>query len=153
MKEEMRKSYDRANEIIVGVFTSTHEDENNGLTYYFSDFSRFDKVTLSWESPQNVIMQVQPDDFRHEIIWREEFPDLIDMDKIGICWDVYQGKRSIFLVEGKMNLIFLELGYDEASGKSYRNLLDAYPVTDECRARDVFNLMIKDLAPSIQVRE
>ena len=144
MREEMRKSYDRADEIIIGVFSSTRQDTDGGLICYFSDFSRFDRETLSWGSSQNVIMQVRPDEFKPEIIRTNEFRRLIDLDKIGICWDFYQGHRSIFLVEGKMNLIFLELGFDEASSTSYRNLLDAYPATDECRARDVFNLMIQD---------
>ena len=146
MKQEMQRSYDRANEIIIGVLTGSHMDEKGGLIYYFSDFSRFDKVTLSWGSSQNVIMKVQPDDVEAEIIRKNEYPELIDLDKIGICWDFYQGKRSVFLVEGRVNLIFLEMGFDEASGESYRHLLDAYPVTDECRAKDVFNLMIQELA-------
>lgn len=145
MKEKMRKSYDRADEIIIGVFSGAHQDKKDGLIYYFSDFSVFDRDTQSWGPSQNVIMQVRPDKFKPELIRRNEFKRLIDLDKTGICWDFYQGYRSIFLVEGKMNLIFLELGFDEASSKSYRNLLDAYPVTDECRARDVFDLMIQDL--------
>jgi hypothetical protein len=145
MKEEMGKSYDRADEIIAGVFTGTYRDKEKGLIYYFTDFSRFDKQTLSWGSSQNVIMQVQPDEFKPEIIRRNEFKTLIDLDKTGICWDYYQGNRNIFLVEGKLNLIFLETGFDEATGDSYRNLLDAYPITDECRAREVFNLLIQDL--------
>lgn len=145
MKEEMRKSYDRANEIVIGIFTSTHKDKKGNLIYYFSDFSIFDKVTLSWGSPQNVIMQVGQNEIKPEIIWRNEFKKLIDLDKTGICWDFYEGSRSIFLVEGKMNLIFLEMGFDEATDTSYRHLLDVYPVTEECRAKDVFNLMIKDL--------
>jgi len=145
MKEEMRRSYDHADEIVIGVFTRAHKDKKNGIIYYFSDFSMFDKVTLSWDSPQNVIMQVQQDELKPEIIRRNEFKRLIDLDKTGICWDFYEGSRSVFLVEGKMNLIFLEVGFDEASSTSYRHLLDAYPVTDECRARDVFDLMIKDL--------
>ncbi len=145
MKEEMRKSYDRANEIIVGVFTGPHTDKKGSLIFYFSDFSRFDKDTLSWGSAQNVIMNVQPDELRPEIIRRNEFKKLIDLDKTGICWDFYQGDRNVFLVEGQMNLIFLEVGFDEAVGDSYRILLDAYPATDECRAKDVFDLMIQDL--------
>jgi hypothetical protein len=145
MKEEMQKSYDRANEIIIGVFTGVHKDKKGGLVYYFSDFSRFDKETLSWGSPQNVIMKVQPDELQPEIIRRNEFKKLIDLDKTGICWDSYQGDRDVFLVEGKMNLIFLEVGFDEATSDSYRILVDAYPSTDECRAKDVFNLMIQDL--------
>jgi len=145
MKEEMRKSYDRADEIVIGVFTGTHNDKKNGIIYYFSDLSVFDKETLSWGQPQNVIMQVQQDEFKPEIIRRNEFKRLIDLDKTGICWDYYEGSRSVFLVEGEMNLIFLETGFDEASSISYRHLLDAYLVTDECRARDVFDLMIQEL--------
>jgi len=145
MSEEMRKSYDRADEIIIGIFTGIYHDKKDGLICYFSDFNRFDKETLSWGSPQNVIMKIRPDEFKPKIIRRNEFKRLIDLDRIGICWDYYQGNRYIYLVEGKKNLLFLELGYDDASNASYRNLLDAYPVTDECRARDVFNLMIRDL--------
>lgn len=145
MKEEMRKSYDRADEIIIGEFSGTHQDKKDGLIYYFSDFSQFDRESLSWRSSQNVIMQVRTDEFKPEIVRRNEFKRLIDLDKTGICWDYYQGHRSIFLVEGKMNLIFLELGFDEASSTAYRSLLDAYPVTDECRAKDVFALMIRDI--------
>jgi len=145
MKEEMRKSYHRADEIIAGVFSGTYQDNKKGLIYYFSDFSRFDKQTLSWGPSQNVIMQVQQDEFKPEIIRRNEFKTLIDLDKTGICWDFYQGNRNVFLVEGRKNLIFLETGFDEATNDSYRNLLDAYPITDECRATDVFNLMIQDL--------
>lgn len=151
MKEEMLNSYYRANEIIDGVLTGTHQNEKGGLVYYFSDFSRFDKKTLSWGPPQNVIMQVQPDEFRPEIIRRNEFKNLIDLDKTGICWDYYQGNRNVFLVEGRRNLIFLEMGFDEATNDSYRHLLDAYPDTDECRAEDVFNLMIRDMVSFIQL--
>jgi hypothetical protein len=151
MKEEMQKSYDRANEIVVGVFTGTHQDKKNGVVYYFSDFSRFDKETLSWGPSQNVIMEVRPNKLKPEIIRRSEFETLVDLDKTGICWDFYQGNRHVFLVEGKMNLLFLELGFDEATGNSYRNLLDAYPDTDECRAKDVFNLMIRDLVSKTAV--
>jgi hypothetical protein len=146
MIEEMRKSYDRANEIFIGEFTGTHQDEKGGLIYYFSDFTRFDKNMLSWGSVQNVIMQVQPEAFEPEIIRRNEFKKLIDLDKIGICWDFYEGNRSVFLVEGKMNLIFVEMGFDSSISKSYRNLVDAYPVTDQCRAKELFNLMIQDMA-------
>jgi len=145
MKEEMRRSYNRANEIVIAVFTGTHKDKKNGTIYYFSDFIMFDKETLSWGSTQNVVMQVQKDKFKPEIIRRNEFKRLIDLDKTGICWDYYEGSRNVFLVEGKMNLIFLETGFDEASSTPYRHLLDAYPMTDECRSRDVFDLMIQEL--------
>jgi len=145
MKEEMRRSYDRANEIVIAVLTGTYKGKKNGTIYYFSDFSMFDKETLSWGPTQNVVMQVHQDKFKPEIIRRNEFKRLIDLDKTGICWDYYEGSRSVFLVEGKMNLIFLEMGFDKASSTSYRHLLDAYPVTDECRAKDVFDLMIQEL--------
>jgi hypothetical protein len=144
MKEEMRRSYDRANEIIVGTFTGTRQDKKSGLICYFSDFSRFDKETLSWGSVQDVIMKVLPGKHKPEIIRQNEFKTLIDLDKTGICWDSYQGDRNVFLVEGQINLLFLEVGFDEAIGDSYRILLDAYPATDECRAKDVFNVMIQD---------
>ncbi len=145
MKEEMRRSFDRADEIVIGVFGGIHKDKKNGIIYYFSDFSMFDKETLSWDSPQSVVMQIQQDEFKPEIIRRNEFKRLVDLDKTGICWDYYEGSRSVFLVEGKMNLIFLKMRFDETSSTSYRHLIDAYPVTDECRARDVFDLMIQDL--------
>ena len=88
---------------------------------------------------------VRQNEIKPEIIRRKEFKRLVDLDKTGISWDYYEGSRSVFLVEGKMNLIFLEVGFDETSSTSYRRLIDAYPVTDECRARDVFDLMIQDL--------
>jgi len=146
LKEEMQNSYDQADEIVIGVFTGIHRDDEDGLIYYFGDFSRFDKETMSWGPSQNVIMQVQPDKVKPEIIKRNEFKRLIDLDRTGICWDYYKGSRSIYMVEGKRNLIFIEFGLSEAGSTSYRNLLDAYPVTDQCRAQDVFNLMIRDLA-------
>jgi hypothetical protein len=145
MKEEMRKSYDRANEILIGIFSGIHQDKKGNLVYYFSDFSLFDKDMLAWGSSQNVIMKVQPDVFEPEIIRRNEFKNLLDLDKTGICWDFYEGDRNVFLIEGKMNLIFCELGFDEVSGDSFRILLDSYPSTDECRARDVFNMMIQEI--------
>ncbi|MFQ6037390.1 MAG: hypothetical protein ACE5LV_02110 [Candidatus Aminicenantales bacterium] len=145
MQEEMRKSYEASDEIIIGVFTGIHDDAEEGITFYFSDFSTFDKAALSWGPPQDVVLQVRSGKANPEIIRKDEFPGLIDLDKVGICWDAYQGRRSIFLVEGKMNLLFLQLEFDEAAGMLFRNLLDAYPGTEECRARDVFNLMVQNL--------
>jgi len=145
MSEGMRKSYALADEIIIGEFTGTHQDDKGDLTCYFTDFSRFDKESLSWSPPQEVIMPVLPGKADPEIIRKNEFNTLIDLDKVGICWDAYEGRRSIYLVEGKKNLLFLEFGFDEVGGISYRNLLDAYPVTKECRAADVFNHMVRNL--------
>ena len=145
MSQGMRKSFNLADEIIIGVFSGTSQSQKDGLIYYFNDFSRFNKKTLSWEPLQNVILQIRADKVKPEIIGGNEFKRLIDLDKVGICWDSYQGKRSIYLVEGKENLIFLEFGFDETSSQSYWDLIDAYPVTKECRAKDVFNLMIHNL--------
>lgn len=63
----------------------------------------------------------------------------------GICWDFYEGNRSVYLVEGQKNLVFLEVGLDDVNSESYRKFIDAYPVTRECRAVDVFNLTIRRL--------
>jgi hypothetical protein len=89
-------------------------------------------------------VQVHQDELKPEIIRRNEFKTLIDLDKTGICWDFYQGIRNVYLVEGKKNLIFLEVGFDKTSSHFYRNLLDSYPVTEECRAKYIFNLMLQD---------
>lgn len=145
MSQQMRKSYQLADEIIVGVFSGKSHSQKDGLIYYFNNFSRFNKEALSWEPLQNVILQVRTNKIKPEIIGHKEFKRLIYLDKIGICWDSYHGERSIYLVEGKENLIFLKFGFDETSSQSYWNLLDAYPVTKECRAKDVFDLMIRDL--------
>ena len=145
MSEEMRKSYDLADEIIIGVFEHGREDAEFGLVYYFQDFSTFDKAALSWGETMNVLMKIQPDKIKPEIIYRNEYKNLIDLDKVGICWDAYEGVRNVFLVEGRKNLIFVKLGFDEANNRSYRNLIDAYPVTEICRADDVFNLMVRTM--------
>ena len=147
MSEEMRKSYDLADEIIIGIFENSHEDDEAGLVYYFQDFSTFDKSAQAWSEPMNVIMKVQPDVVKPEVIYRNEYKNLIDLDKVGICWDVYEGDRNVFLVEGSRNLIFVKLGYDEANNRSHRSLIDAYPVTEICRADDVFAAMLLTLPP------
>ncbi|MBM3285712.1 MAG: hypothetical protein FJY81_07540 [Candidatus Aminicenantes bacterium] len=152
MHEEMRKSYGQADEIMTGVFAGTYEDEHKGLVYYFGDFSLFDKQTVSWGPAMDVIVEVRPDTFKPEIIRRQEFIKLIALDRVGICWDFYDGRRSVFLVEGQKNLVFLKVGLAEATNDSLRNLLDAYPVTRECRAVDVFNLMIRRLAEEAKGR-
>ncbi len=145
MGQEMHKSYYNADEIIIGVFMGIHDDEELGPIYYFSDFSRFDKDTLSWSPVQKVIMKVQPGKLTPQIIQQDEFNYLLDLDKVGICWDYYQETRYVYLVEGKKNLIFLDFQFDELNQESLRNLIDAYPVTKECRAKDVFNLTVRNL--------
>lgn len=145
MKEQMEESYSLADEIIMGVFKGSHHDQEQGLIYYFSDFQRFNQKTLSWGQTQKVVLQVRAEKVKPEIIRHHQFKNLIDLDKIGICWDFYQGTRYLYLVQGKKNLIFLQLEYDEIHKRSYRILLDTYPVTPKCRAKDVFNLMIRDV--------
>jgi len=145
MCEAMRASYERAGEIILGVFEGIRRAES-GTAYYFKDVSRFNKETLSWEPPLDLMMEVRRARFEPEIIRRDEFKRLVDLDKVGICWDVKGASHNVFLVEGRKNLVFLEPGYDDAAGRSYRNLLDAYPETRECRAADVFLMMLQDLA-------
>jgi len=145
MKEEMRKSFQKADEIIIGVHSGSHEDDVYGLTYYFEDFISFDKTTLAWGPVMHVIFQVLPIGLQPEIISQNEFQNLSDLDKVGICWDSYEQVRDVYLIEGEKMLIFLEQEYDEENNRSYRNLIDTYPVTKECNARAVFDLMIRDL--------
>jgi len=148
MHEEMRKSYEQADEIMNGVLTGIHEDDDKNIVYYFGDFSLFNKETFSWGQPMDVIVEVRPGEFKPEIIRRQELKRLIPLDRVGICWDFNEGNRSVFLIEGQKNLVFLKVGLNEVTCESYRNLLDAYPVTTECRAIDVFNLMIRHLVKS-----
>ncbi|MFW6160760.1 MAG: hypothetical protein ACOC57_06425 [Acidobacteriota bacterium] len=145
MSQEMQRSYYDADEIIIGVFMGIHEDEELGTIYYFSDFRQFEKDNLSWGPVQKVIMKVHPGKLNPQIIRKDEFNYLLDLDKVGICWDYYQGTRYVYLVEGKKNLIFLDFQFDELNQESLRNLIDAYPVTKECRAKDVFNLTVRNL--------
>jgi hypothetical protein len=145
MNAEMRLSLERADEIILGVYAGSHEDERLGLVHYFEDFMSFDKTARSWGPVMKVIVQVQANELNPEIIKRKEFPVLSDLDKVGICWDLYEEVRYIYLVEGQKMLVFLQTGFDEVHNLSYRNLIDAYPETSICKAKDVFDVMIKDL--------
>jgi hypothetical protein len=145
MHEEMRESYEQADEIMIGIFAGTYKDKPKRLVYYFGDFSLFDKETFSWGPTMDVIVEVRRGKFEPEIIRQQEFKRLIALDRVGICWDFYEGRRSVFLVEGQKNLVFLTVGLDEGTNESNRYLIDAYPVTRECRAVDVFNLMIRHL--------
>ena len=145
MSAEMRKSFDKADEIFVGVYTGSRQDPKDGLLFYFEDFSVFDKESLSWGPAMSVIVQVQPKGFKPEIITRKEFRKLSSLDRIGICWDPYEETRNIFLVEGEKTIVFLELRYDDADGRSHRGLIDTYPVTSDCNAKSVFDLMVRKM--------
>ncbi|MEE8377260.1 MAG: hypothetical protein V3R45_02710 [Candidatus Aminicenantaceae bacterium] len=145
MNAEMRISFERADEVIIGVYSGNHNDEQFGLIHYFDDFKSFDKTSMSWGEEMKVIVQVQTDELKPEIIKKNEFYRLSDLDKVGICWDSYEQTRYVYLVEGQKILIFLQTGYDESLNRSYRNMIDAYPITPACRADDVFDLIIHNL--------
>jgi len=144
MGDEMRKSYERADEIILGIYTGGHVDDLFGLTYYFDDFISFDKAALTWGPPMQVIIQVLPHEIKPELISQQEFRNLSELDKVGICWDSYEENRYSYLIEGEKMLIFLEQGYDEVNNRSYRNLIDTYPATQDCNSKAVFDLMVRD---------
>ncbi len=148
MMEGMKASYARADEILVGLVEGLVRDRAAGTVCYVSEFRRFDKETLSWQPRRSSVMEVSPERLRPEIIRAGEFGRLIDLDKIGICWDRTDGARTVYLVEGRENLLFLEHLIDETGGKLVRSLIDVYPATRECRAVDVFVLMVRDLVLS-----
>jgi len=144
MSEEMKISFERADEIIIGVYTGAHMDKQNGETFYFDNFMRFNKKTLRWGPVENTLLPVLSFEFKPKIITREEFKYLSELDKVGICWDYLEKKRYVYLVEGKHSLVFIEQIVDEENNSSYRNLLDTYPVTKDCNAKVVFDLMVRD---------
>ncbi len=144
MGREMSKAYDQADEILLGLHTGSFVDETDGLTYFFENFQTFDKATLTWGPVMEVVVQVLPRELKPEIITQREFKGMIAMDKIGICWDSYEEKRYVYLVEGENMLLFLELVFDEATTNSYRYLIDTYPATRACDAKTVFDLMIRE---------
>lgn len=144
MSEEMKISFERADEIIIGVYTGAHMDKQNGKIFYFDNFIRFNKKTLRWGSVENVLLSVLSFKFKPKIITREEYKYLNNLDKVGICWDYLEQKRYVYLVEGKRSLVFIEQIVDEEKNSSYRKLLDTYPVTKECNAKIVFDLMVRD---------
>lgn len=144
MNEEMRISFERADEVIIGVYSGRHDDDQLGLIHYFDDFKSFDKTSMSWGEEMKVIVQVQEDELKPEIIKKNEFYRLSELDKVGICWDSFEQTRYVYLVEGQKMLIFLQTGYDESLNRSYRNLIDAYPITPVCRADDLFYQIIRN---------
>ena len=148
MSEEMKTSYSRADEVLVGMIEGVVRDKTSGAVCYVSDFRRFDKDAMAWEPEQNTVMQILPENLRLDIIRHGEFKRLIDLDKVGICWDIENGRRNIYLVEGQENLMFIEFVFDEAGQTLTRRLIDIYPATRECRAPDVFVLAVREIALS-----
>ncbi len=144
MRNEMLKSFESADEIILGIYTGTFGDGDQGRLFYFDQFRTFDKATWAWGPEMNVLLPVLFQEVRPEIITSREFKSLSDLDKTGICWDDYEGPRVIYLVEGIPALLFLRQTFDDASRNLRRILIDTYPVTGECRAKDVFDLMLRE---------
>jgi hypothetical protein len=144
MLEEMKKSFEVADEIIIGVYTGNYVDEDQGRAFYFDNFRHFEKTTLAWGPLEEILLPVHFEDPKPEIITNAEFKKLSKLDKVGICWDNLDQIRFVYLVEGEQNLVFLKRIVDEANNSYYRVLLDTYPVTKDCNAKDVFDIMIMD---------
>lgn len=146
MREQMRMSYEKADEIIVGIYTGNRMDAEKGLIFYFDKVSSFDKMTLSWGPALDALLPIFSPEIELEIITQGEFEGLSDRDRVGICWDSIDQERYVYIVEGQPTLVFFRHLIDEANNTSYRNLIDTYPSTRECNARAVFDLMVRDLA-------
>jgi len=144
MKEEMVRSFEKADEILIGVYTGTYADGPSGRAYYFDQVRMFDKQTWAWGREMNVLLPILFAGVRPEIITSREFKTLSALDRTGICWDDYEGPRSLYLVEGIPTLVFLTLVLDERAATTRRILVDTYPVTKDCRADDVFDLMLRE---------
>jgi len=146
MVDEMQRSFEKADEVVIGVYTGTFGDGPPSRAYYFDQFRVFNKEAWTWSSETNVLLPVLFQDAKPEIIANSELKSLSDLDKRGICWDDYEGPRVIYLIEGIPNLLFLRQVLDEVDNNSHRILIDAYPLTKECRAKDVFDLMLRERA-------
>jgi hypothetical protein len=146
MQEEMKRSFVLADEIIIGVYTGIPAEGPEGKSFYFDRFRTFNKTIWEWSVETDALLPVLFEDLQPEIITHGEFKDLSDLDKIGICWDDFEGPRIIYLVEGVPTLVFMKHIVDATDNTSRRILLDTYPVTRDCRAKDVFDLMLRDLA-------
>jgi hypothetical protein len=146
MRDEMARSFDKADEILIGFYTGTYADGPAGRAHYFDRVRNFDKETWAWGPEMDVLLPVLFVDVRPEIIPGREFKTLSALDKTGICWDDYEGPRSLYLVEGIPTVLFLALVLDEPAASTRRILVDAYPVTKDCRADAVFDLMLRERA-------
>ncbi len=104
---------------------------------------RFNKKILRWGPVENVLLPVLSSELKPKIITREEYKYLNNLDKVEICWDYLEQKRYVYLVEGNRSLVFIEQIVDEEKNSSYRKLLDTYPVTKDCNAKVVFDLMVR----------
>ncbi len=148
MRDEMQRSFEKADEILVGVYTGTYTDGPPDRAYYFDQIRTFNKETWTWGTEIDVLLPILFVEVRPEIITSREFKTLSALDKTGICWDDYEGPRAFYLVEGIPTLLFLKLVFDEAASSTRRILIDTYPITKDCRANDIFDLMLRELAIS-----
>jgi len=150
MLDGMRQSFDKADEIIIGIYTGSYTDGPEGRGYYFDQFRTFNKDTWTWGPEMNALLPILFQDVKPEIISNREFKSLSNLDKTGICWDDYEGPRVVFLVEDIPTLVFLKQLFDEVENASRRILVDTYPVTKECRAKDIFDLMLRERAGAFE---
>ncbi len=146
MRDGMRRSFERADEIVIADYTGTYTDGPGGRAYYFDQFRTFNNETWTWGPEMSALLPVLFGDVKPEIIASEEFLSLSPLDKTGICWDDYEGPRVVFLVEGIPTMLFLEHSFNETEQALRRIMIDTYPLTKECRAKDVFDLMLRDRA-------
>jgi hypothetical protein len=146
MREGMRISYEAADEILIGVYTGITQDGPQGRVHYFDRFRSFDKTTWTWGPETDALLAVLFEGLVPEILSEREFKALSALDRLGICWDDFEGPRVVYLAEGVPTLVFLKHIIDAAGGTSRRILLDTYPETRDCRAKDVFHLMLRDIA-------
>jgi hypothetical protein len=145
MLEEMQKSYQRADEIIIGVYTGSYMDEQRVRKFYFENFRRFDRDSLTWSPVENILLPISFQGIKPELISQQEYKNLSELDRTGICWDYYDQTRYLYLVEGVETLVFLERTVDDIQNTSYRILIDTYPSTKNCNAKAVFDLMVKNM--------
>jgi len=145
MQEEMKISFAQADEIITGIYSGSRTNDSGITAYYFDNYSTFDKETLTWDAPMNVLLPVFAKQMKPDVITEGDFKRLSPEDRIGICWDPDKDIRYIYLVEGKYSVLFLSSSFDEQTTANTRYLLDTYPVTDTCNAKLVFDMMVADL--------
>ena len=152
MGEEMRRSFRRADEIIMAFYTGTRMDKPEGKTYYFDKFFKFNQETYTWGPVTNILLPVIFRELKPQIIYQHEFKSLSKNDRIGICWDSYDETRFVYLIEGEYSILFLNQELDEKTYTNHRILIDIYPVTKYCNTKTVFDLMIRQATTSFPGR-
>jgi len=152
MGEEMRKSFHRADEIIMALYTGNYMDKPEGKTYYFDKFFKFNQETFTWGPLTNVLLPVIFRKLKPEIITHNDFNYLSKNDQIGICWDYYDKKRFLYLIEGEYSLLFIKQELDEKTYTNHRILIDIYPVTKYCNAKTVFESIVRKVTTSFPCR-